>query len=315
MGRNVDVLMATYNGEPFLREQLHSILWQDFTDFRLVIHDDGSTDATLNEINKAVQKHAHSITLLNDGVVLRSAKKNFEHLLSSSDADYIFLADQDDVWFPTKLSSMMETLLGVEKTVGSDVPILVFSDLTPIDSLGYPRSSSMFKLENVDPSLTSLELLLSRNIIPGCSMVFNRAALTFALPFPQEAIMHDWWIALTTAATGKIVYLPKVLVLYRQHAHNTIGVKDHSLKSSAMRMLRAPSRMVTHFRNLGSITIAQSEALLRRLNERKGDKEWPGIRVVEQYLEYRHAHMTKKLRYLKIFSRDRFEIARFLLWK
>jgi len=263
---SVDIVMATYNGMPYIREQLQSILWQDYPQFRLLIHDDGSTDGTVEEIRKVAERYPDKVFFIEDGITFRDVKKNFEHLLKMTDADYIFLTDQDDVWLPSKVSSMVKHIKNGEQQYGGmHKSILVFSGLSPIDKNGFPKSTSMFKMENVNPRAVCLELLLSRNIIPGCVMGFNRSLLEASLPFANEAIMHDWWLALVAAATGSILYVPKSLVLYRQHERNAIGVRDHTLKSSFFRLARSPMNMLRRFSRLGQRAVKQAVALLEHL--------------------------------------------------
>jgi len=317
MNERVDIVMATYNGMPYIREQLQSILWQDYPQFRLLIHDDGSTDGTVEEIRKIAERYPDKVFFVEDGITFKDAKKNFEHLLKMTDADYIFLTDQDDVWLPSKVSAMLKHIKNGEQQYGGmHKPILVFSDLSPIDKNGFPKSTSMFKMENVNPRAVCLELLLSRNIIPGCVMGFNRSLLEASLPFPNEAIMHDWWLALVAAATGNILYVPKSLVLYRQHERNAIGVRDHTLKSSFFRLARSPMNMLRRFSALGQRAVKQAVALLEHL-EGKGLFDKKAEQTVKRYLEYRQGHFLSKIRYFGTFARDglTYEFARLMLWK
>jgi len=316
MNERVDIVMATYNGMPYIREQLQSILWQDYPQFRLLIHDDGSTDGTVEEIRKVAERYPDKVFFIEDGITFKDAKKNFEHLLKMTDADYIFLADQDDVWLPSKVSAMLKHIKNGEQQYGGmHKPILVFSDLSPIDKNGFPKSTSMFKMENVNPRAVCLELLLSRNIIPGCVMGFNRSLLEASLPFPNEAIMHDWWLALVAAATGNILYVPKSLVLYRQHERNAIGVRDHTLKSSFLRLARTPMNMLRRFSRLGQRAVKQAETVFERLkdNELLNDNT---ERILRHYLEYRRGPLFKRVSYLREFVRDNliFELVRCVLW-
>jgi len=316
MNECVDIVMATYNGMPYIREQLQSILWQDYPDFRLLIHDDGSTDGTVEEIKRAAERYPDKVVFIEDGITFKDAKKNFEHLLKMTEADYIFLADQDDVWLPSKVSVMVKHIKNSEEQNRGRKPVLAFSDLFPIDKNGFSKSSSMFKMENVNPRAVCLELLLSRNIVPGCVMGFNRLLLEASLAFPNEAIMHDWWLALIAAATGNIVYVPKALVLYRQHGGNAIGVRDHTLKSSFFRLTASPVGMLKRFNRLGQRAVNQAIALLKHL-EGKELLEKRTEQTVKNYLEYRRSRSLSRARYFKTFARDNvaYEFARFVLWR
>jgi len=316
MNERVDIVMATYNGMPYIREQLQSILWQDYPQFRLLIHDDGSTDGTVEEIRKVAERYPDKVFFIEDGITFRDAKKNFEHLLKMTDADYIFLADQDDVWLPSKVSVMVEHIKNGEQHGRMHKPILLFSASIPVDKNGFPKSTSVFKMMNANPKEVCLELLLTINVIPGHVMGFNRSLLEASLPFPNEAIIHDWWLALVAAATGNILYVPKSLVLYRQHERNAIGIRDQTLKGSLFRLVKSPMNMLEGLSRSGRFTVKQAEALFEHLKDNEllnDDKE----RILLTYLEYRRGHLPSKIRYFRTFARDRltYEFARLLLWK
>jgi len=319
MNERVDIVMATYNGMPYIREQLQSILWQDYPQLRLLIHDDGSTDGTVEEIRKVAERYPEKVFFIEDGITFRDAKKNFEHLLKMTDADYIFLADQDDVWLPSKVSAIVEEMYNLEQAYGKDTPVLVFSDYALIDEAGYTLSPSIKALWKIDPTskkATSLELLLSRSIAPGCATGFNKFLLKLCLPIPDEALMHDIWLLLMASALGIVKYLPFVFTLYRQHGANTIGVKNQKFLSKLIRIAKAPGQSIGSFAAAGPRNIAQARALLIKLEELGfGNADSAG--AVRDYIEYRTGGLGSKLVGFPKYAVDGFswELARLFLWR
>jgi len=315
MNERVDIVMATYNGMPYIREQLQSILWQDYPQFRLLIHDDGSTDGTVEEIKKVAERYPDKVFFVEDGITFKDAKKNFEHLLKMTDADYIFLADQDDVWLPSKVSVMVKELYNLEQEYGKNTPLLTFSDYATVDTHGFPIATSMGKIWDVNPRSVCLELLLTKNIVSGCTCCFNRALLEKAIPLPKMAIMHDWWLALIASALGKIKYVPMVLTLYRQHSKNTVGARKTTLASTVSHYLKSPMRAIAAFKRLGKLCINQAYELLLYL-EKSGFSRTPQYDIVAQYVEYRTGSYITRVRYFRKFKRDSFlrEFWRIIMW-
>lgn len=213
------VVMATYNGAPWLREQLESIRQQTFDNWRLLVSDDGSNDGTV-EILKEFARNDSRVTLLPDREGEKGHVANFEYLLRSAleqGAAVVFLADQDDVWQPDKL----EILLQLLEFSGENCD-LCFSDLEVVGADGAARGG-YFDLMALKP-LPSLPGLIGQNPIVGCSLAMRAAVLKLALPFPEGLENHDWWLALCAMVCGGLLYTEKRLVNYRQHGGNTIGI-------------------------------------------------------------------------------------------
>lgn len=212
------IVLATLNGAQWLPEQLGSIQQQSCRNWRLLISDDGSTDATRG----IVQEFAAQ----DDRIVLLPARSgppghvaNFEYLLHEAlraQMPTIFLCDQDDRWQQGKLDSLLALLAKADPE-----PAAAFSDLELVDFNGKPLGSFM-RSQRLG-GVPSVEDLLGQNAVPGCSLGFNSALLGLALPFPQGLFNHDWWLALCAAAVGNLHYHPEKLIAYRQHQSNTIG--------------------------------------------------------------------------------------------
>lgn len=222
----VVILMATYNGELFLREQLDSILRQSYQDWTLYIMDDMSEDGTRHIIEEYERMDSRIISLPNH--VKRGAKGTFEALMAGAhEAAYYMFADQDDVWLERKISLTLKKMQAEENGL-VDIPVIVHSDLVVVDKTLSVIAPSFWHYSRISPRLlTSVEDLSVHNLVTGCTMMFNAAARALSLPFPKTALMHDSWVALSTAVhRGKIVSIETPLVLYRQHSCNVLGAKD-----------------------------------------------------------------------------------------
>lgn len=220
--KKIDIALATYNGSPFLSEQLDSILNQTHTDISVLCSDDGSKDDTVLKVKNSA-KLDNRIHVCNTkrvgGTVL-----NFEKALEYTQSEYIMLSDQDDVWFPHKIDNMLNFIIEKENELGSESPILCFSDLTLVNESLNVIADSFYKANKFDPlNNTREEFLLWRSTVYGCSCIFNKACLRMALPFPENIPMHDHWLALIAAKHGAVFYYDQPTILYRQHANNVVG--------------------------------------------------------------------------------------------
>ncbi len=220
----VEIVVGTYNGERFISAQLESLLAQIFSEFRILVSDDGSSDSTVSVISEFVERNPGRFLML-QACKGKGARGNFSRLLQASTADYVFLCDQDDVWDADKVAVSLEAMFAAESQVGTDVPLLVFSDLVVVDEQLQPLASSFFSYQRLYPDRSGLRDLLFQNTVTGCSMVVNRALLVRALPIPTEAAMHDWWLALVAAAFGRVVCINRPLLKYRQHERNQVGAR------------------------------------------------------------------------------------------
>lgn len=209
----IDILMATYNGEKFLDAQIKSILDQTYSNFNLIISDDCSKDGTRKILEKYAEKDKR-ITLYfqekNIGYV-----KNFEFLLGKVTSNIYALSDQDDIWLPEKIEKSIENM----KKNDSD---LVFGDLILIDENENNISDSFWEYKKIKNKIRKDKKyngLLLNNYVTGCTLVSKKEYLKHILPLPKNSkyIIHDYWIAIIVALKGKISYLDKPYIKYRQH--------------------------------------------------------------------------------------------------
>lgn len=209
---SVQVLMSTYNGEKYLREQIDSILTQKDVDVHLTVRDDGSSDKTLDILQKYAD--AGKITLLNGENI--GYKKSFLLLLDNAEqADYYAFADQDDVWDQDKLISAVDMM----KLKNNEIPILYNGNARLVD-----RNLFFICDENKNPKI-SLGSTFVKNFATGCTVVFNNALRNVIKQCnPKYISGHDSWLCRSCIAVGGVVLFDNIPhISYRQHSANTIG--------------------------------------------------------------------------------------------
>ncbi len=220
---NIDVVLATYNGSRYLPDLLESLSLQTIPAHRILVGDDCSQDGTL-AVLECARKRGLPIEIVENTNCRLGATKNFERLLSWCNGDYIFLADQDDIWHAKKIEVQLTKLKAMEKRGSGRVPTMVYSDAQIVDAEGglMAKSAAAYQRFRMNSGIRFSRMLL-QNTVLGCTMAFNRELLDSALPIPHEAIMHDWWLLLTANAIGRVAFVDGVSIDYRQHANNHLG--------------------------------------------------------------------------------------------
>ncbi|PML10631.1 hypothetical protein BCT86_00185 [Vibrio breoganii] len=235
--KDIDVVMATYNGEAFITEQLQSIVdCRGFNEHvnRIIISDDNSTDSTMSIVKEfksdAIEFYSNTST---KGVI-----GNFNNAAGQSSAKYVVFSDQDDVWLKNKIDILYKGITDLESG-NESIPSLFFTDLEVVGQSLEPIATSFWKHQNLDPRLTeSLSSILVQNVTPGCAIIVNRALLDIAFPCPIDAVMHDWWLLLCARSFGKVSYSESQTVKYRQHDHNAIGASQMTFIQKVARVLK-----------------------------------------------------------------------------
>jgi rhamnosyltransferase len=215
----IDVLLSTFNGECFIVEQLDSILNQTYVNFNLIIRDDGSTDNTL-AILDSYKKRDNRIFILNDSLGNLGVVKSFEMLLNYSQADYIFFADQDDVWFSEKINIFISKCLN--HNIGS--ALLVYSDCLIADS----NLNVTGKHLNRSSHSAGLNNCLFNFFVQGSCTMINKELKNLVLPFVDKVYVHDRYFHLMAELFGYILYVKEPTMYYRQHFNNQIGAYKSS---------------------------------------------------------------------------------------
>lgn len=219
----ISVCIATYNGEKYLEEQLNSILSQLRVGDELVLSDDGSTDETVQIINKYMEQDSRIKFFRGPG---KGVIANFEFVITKSLGDFIFLADQDDVWLPEKVQTTLDYF--------NDYPEieLVISDLVIVNEQLDVIEPSYFEYRNV-------KLGFCQNIVKnkyiGAGMAFRKELKTKILPIPAKVPMHDMWIGLIAAYKKKSALISQPLTLYRRHDHNASEIQTKASFSQQLK--------------------------------------------------------------------------------
>lgn len=257
----IDILLSTYNGERHLASQLDSILAQTFSGWRLLIRDDGSSDATLAVIDRYVARAPDKIGRIATGGSRIGPCQSFSTLLEASTASYVMFCDQDDVWLPDKVEVSLRRLQQLEARHGRAMPLAVFTDLKVVDEELRELASSFWSQLRLRPHQGQrLNRLLFQSVANGCTMIFNAALRARAKPIPPDAIMHDWWLMLVAAAFGRTDHVDEQTVLYRQHGANVCGA-DRSGTADLMRELLSPrARKIALARRQGVVDAKQRQA-------------------------------------------------------
>ncbi len=221
MGREykISVALAAYKGEDFIGEQLDSILSQLAPSDEVVVSDDFPQGKT-REIVAALAENDSRIRYVEGpakGLIM-----NFENAINNCTGDYIFLADQDDVWLPDKVEKVTEKL-----EAGAD---LVLHNAMVTDGKLKIQDTSFFKSHGTKTGYLNN---LVKNSYMGCCMAFRKSLCKKIMPFPQNLPMHDQWIGLIAEKTGKVCLVEKPLILYRRHGNNVSGGQT-SLKQKIM---------------------------------------------------------------------------------
>lgn len=222
----IDILLAVYNGEKYLKAQLDSIFSQTFKDFKIIIGDDNSSDSTYDIIKDYIKRFPGKIEYHKNEENSGSPARNFFSLVKHSSAEFMMTCDHDDVWLPEKVALTFDKMKKLQENKGKNTPLLVHTDLKVVDENLKQISPSMFSLQKLNKEAKSLRELIVQNNVTGCTMMINRSLAEKVEFMPKEALMHDWWFALVAAAFGEIDFVDKSTILYRQHSSNQVGAKS-----------------------------------------------------------------------------------------
>jgi glycosyltransferase involved in cell wall biosynthesis len=208
----VSIALATYNGEEFLDLQLQSIYNQTYKNIEVIVTDDQSTDKT-HEILDYYKLKYGLVYYINEHHL--GITKNFEKALSYCSGNYIALCDQDDIWFPQKIETLLQNTQGAN---------LVYSDGYILDpSESHKKISEVhwlkpFGIDSDNQDLYKYSLLSS--FILGCSILLKKELLEHCLPFPENFRNHDWWLILCAQNYSSIKFVDLPLFQYRRHENN-----------------------------------------------------------------------------------------------
>jgi glycosyltransferase involved in cell wall biosynthesis len=227
--KKITILLASYNGGEYIKEQVQSIINQTNDDWELVFRDDGSTDNTLDIIKGYVNQYPNRMSLISDGDKNLGPAGNFLRLMEQAQGDYIMFCDQDDVWYKHKVEKTLAKMKELEGNTGKVKPLLVHTDLEIVDGKLNTIADSMFEYQNLNKEFIDINHLLVQNNVTGCTTMINKALKELAVPIPKNAVMHDWWLALVASSFGMIGFVDEPTIKYRQHGNNDVGAKNYSM--------------------------------------------------------------------------------------
>lgn len=225
----MQILLSTYNGELYLREQLDSFIALDnYDEIKVLIRDDGSTDGTVEVLREYEEKYGFEVIV---GENIGLADSMFE-LMRQCDmqCEYFSFADQDDVWLPNKLQRAAEAL---DKEDNS-IPLLyaACSSLTDVEL-------NVFGQTAAPKRPTSFYNAMIQNVCPGHTQVCNRALMEIARGrYSGKIFMIDYWFYMAATAVGKVLFDCECTTLYRQHGKNTLGYETNFFKKNVQRLKR-----------------------------------------------------------------------------
>lgn len=270
------IVLSTHNGSRFLEDQLTSLSQQTDDSWTLLVRDDGSSDTSPAILRSFQNCFPKQVQIIDDNFGCLGPAASFSLLLSHITTPYVMLCDQDDVWLSDKIKKTLTAMDAAEEQFGTDIPLLVHSDLRVADQEGRVIAPSFWNYQHLNPHWgMHMNRLLPQNVVTGCTVMINRVLVERALPIPKEAIMHDWWLALVAVLFGQVAYVNEATMLYRQHGKNSIGAKRWGLKR-VLRQVQSPRQVrMSMLRSM-----QQAQVLLGRYRGEMSPKQ---IGIVEAY--------------------------------
>ena len=226
---DVTVLMSTYNGDRFLREQLDSIFSQEKVHVRLIVRDDGSSDRTLDILREYQAAHSDML-IISDGNNMRACASFLYLIRTYTDDNYFALADQDDIWDADKLFIGIKAIQKLEDD-DENIPLLYYSNLRIVD-----EDNIFARISHAVPHVAKNKYAaLIENLATGCTVVYNRNLANLAKSAqPEQYSMHDVWLYRVAKIFGEAIYDFEPHINYRQHAENVVGT---SMKKVSLRKI------------------------------------------------------------------------------
>lgn len=301
----IDILMATYNGEKYIKAQIDSILEQTYSNFRLIISDDCSTDQTL-KILREYEKKDKRVEVYRQEKNLGYVK-NFEFLLNKVQNNIYALSDQDDIWLPEKIEKSLENM----KKNDSD---LVFGDLLLIDENENIISNSFWKNKGFDKKIkkdNQYSGLRLNNYVTGCTIVSKKSFLKDILPLPKESkyLIHDYWIAIVVSLKGKISYETTPHIKYRQHTNNQVGNK---MKSKELKNIDEIRKMFIKVKKEHFTIFEQRKNLFTKTQQKENQE---ALEYYEMLENIKNINFKKWILFYKLYKYENFRyfLANFII--
>lgn len=268
------VLLSSYNGEKYIREQILSIMKQEGVDVHLLIRDDGSKDNTCSIIENLNEPRITLIKGNNIGCIDSFSSLIIEAANLVNEYDFFAFSDQDDIWLPQKLIVGVKRLL---EQKDQHIPLVYACNMNIVDS----DNNFIRKCHQADLTMRKGVLLIDSRI-PGCGMVYNAEAVKlYSLNPPKGGMYHDHWMTLIGVFMGKVLYDSEPYINYRQHANNVLGA-HHFLLSPRDEI----KRKLKDFFYEKKIVPHNSKEVSAFLGSFKQYLENEDIGIIETYLNY-----------------------------
>ena len=295
----IDIVLATYNGEKYVGEQIDSIINQTYKEWKLIIRDDGSKDKTAEVLEKYAEKD-NRITIIKDGIGNLGFNGNFTKLLETSSADYVMICDQDDFWIPEKIEIMFNEISKFDKKEN----ILVHSDVyLTNEKLDIINSKFIGKRG----SQKGINGVIMANSVQGASCMMTKTLKESYLE-NKVGIPYDYNICLISEMIGKRIFIEKSLMYYRQHQSNAIGagLNNHSsVKENKIKKI-INTKFSFEFIKMEIEKHEQVKKLKEKLKERISHKI---IKNIDDYLYIADNKKSKIIRSFK-FYKNRYSMYR-----
>lgn len=247
--KSIAILLAVYNAEQYLAEQLDSLYAQTNLDWTLYIRDDGSSDSTIKILNEYSSKY-DNIVLIEDELGNLRAKNNFLRLLELVDSTYYMFCDADDVWYPNKIELSFSRIKQEENSHPSK-PIIVHTDFTVVDEKLNLISTSYFKSAGINPDkMKNYNYLGICTYVGGSTMLFNHQVKAITFPVPEIVPMYDSWIGLNTIRRGGIIStIHQQTKAYRRHGNTVTQISNRATKSIFSKLLDLKKVLIINYKN------------------------------------------------------------------
>ncbi|MBO6214907.1 MAG: glycosyltransferase [Lachnospiraceae bacterium] len=293
----IAILLAAKDGGRYIGELLESLENQTCSDFTVYLHDDGSTDDTLDIYGRYHNDKPEKYKVL-EGPPQYGARENFFYLLGKVEADYYLFADDDDVWKPEKIDDIITAIKKVEESRGIGYPAAAFCDMRVVDQKLNEIAPSFIRYMGRDASYTAYTQILIDNPAAGCSMGLNRALRDIAIGCEDisRVEMHDAWVMMVGAVFGTVIYVPEVLVDYRQHGDNELGAATENIMQKITRNLGVffSGRMKAKKKEFFELSRGLAGEILK-LKGVPGDKAG----VLQGYLDMQNYGRLYRIRYCR----------------
>lgn len=223
--KSIAILLAAYNAEKYIVEQIDSIIAQTNQDWTLYIRNDGSTDSTAEIIEKYYEKYPDRIIEIDKGGKNLGCRNNFFRLFEVVDSEYYMFCDQDDIWLPQKIEISLKEIQSCEQRYSPATPILAFCDSIICDENMNIISSSFWKSSKINPvKLLSYNYMAISCPAAGASSILNKSVKSMLIPIAENDLIYDYWIAISVAKYGKLHVITQPLRYYRQHGDQVSGI-------------------------------------------------------------------------------------------